>query len=684
MRIAVTGPPGESILVSTASRAEAAPAHATLGADGQGRGGDRDATGVVARGGNPRVDSIAPDRPHRRTARRLARPAGRSVDRDRGPEGGRRSRRSSRDRPHDRIEIPARRRDGFGRRRGRRSAPVRRRSVPRPQLVAAPPRNSALAPRQQLRGAARRLAVVRIPARTRGPSDPADARSGHEPGRRLPERRSRSGRIRGAGRRRVRPGVRRRVLPALGNARRRRPRAPRVRDAGSREELARAGHRRRREGRRIGAGRDAANQVGAAPPAARIRDQGELVGHRSARAARHPGAPGLRRGVAAAGRGCESTQARRRVERNGRDPHLAFSPRDRGLARGVRIDRRHDGRSIGWPAPPARRGAAVRRNRDSRLRGDELEAVRRDARGSRCAARTEDARWLLGDARRPDGVRNHAARAPCAVGHVRSRSGSLRLRRGARHSRRVPADRAPRARRVSGKSGGRVGARGLPERLRVPDRGAARASSRAALRDRRRSSRARPRQRRHEDRGRARRPAEPRDAPGRARAGWPRALPRGRPRRRSARRKPPYRDGGNRRRDLGARQRGLARRVRARSGAAARNSEGRAGTTGSKARGDLRARGAPEDHRRRGGVFRSEQPVGTRGDRTAAPSRIARRRRGRDRDRVRRPRARRRTPHLRAFRQGDACVRHHSSRAQAVLSGRRAGARVVGDRDPFR
>ena len=35
MRIAVTGPPGESILVSTASRAEAGPAHATLAADGK-------------------------------------------------------------------------------------------------------------------------------------------------------------------------------------------------------------------------------------------------------------------------------------------------------------------------------------------------------------------------------------------------------------------------------------------------------------------------------------------------------------------------------------------------------------------------------------------------------------------------------------------------------------------------
>ena len=343
-------------------------------------------------------------------------------------------------------------------------------------------------------------------------------------------------------------------------------------------------------------------------------------------------------------------------------------PRDRGLARGVRIDRRHDGRSIGWPPAPARRGAAVRRNRDSRLDGNGFEAARRAARGSRCAARTEDARWLLGDARRPDGVRDHAARPPCAVGDVRSRSGSLRLRRGARHARRIPADRAPRARRVSGKSGGRVGARGLPERLGVPDRGAAGAPGRVARRDGRRASRARPGQRRHEDRGRPRRPAEPRDAAGRARARRPRALPRGRPRGRGPRGQPPRRGVGSRERGLGARQRGLARRVRARSRAAARSAQGGSGAPGSAARATCAQDARPTifdaaaAYSALSNLWGPVEPPGRSVANRPPPARPGSRSRPRTR-------ARRRAPHPHARGQGDARLRRDSGRAQAVPLG---------------
>ena len=215
MRIAVTGPPGESILVSTASRAEAAPAHATLGADGK-----AEVTIATRPEWWPEVEILASTRSLRtgriegRLCVSLARPDAPSI---------------AIEVPKDAIEAGAQAEIGLA---IASKSPLDGATVSvavvdddllrfsgaplaRPELVAAPPRDSARAPRQQLRGAGRRLAVVRVAARTRGPSDPAGARSGHEPGRRLPERRARSGRVRRAGRRRVRPGARRRVLRAF-------------------------------------------------------------------------------------------------------------------------------------------------------------------------------------------------------------------------------------------------------------------------------------------------------------------------------------------------------------------------------------------------------------------------------------------------------------------------------------
>ena len=103
------------------------------------------------------------------------------------------------------------------------------------------------------------------------------------------------------------------------------------------------------------------------------------------------------------------------------------------------------------------------------------------------------------------------------------------------------------------------------------------------------------------------------------------------------------------------------------------------------ARRDLRARGASDDLRRRGRRIPLSRNLWGRVEiPTAAPSRIARRRRGRDPDRVRRPAlvvARR--IHAPAGKVTPACGAIPVER-KLFSQGDRAGARGLRDRDPFR